>query len=91
MKSTYLLLTMILCCILSPRALIAAEAENGEALFKARCNNCHQYPELNMLKLDQWRRLLDTKQKLMEKAGMQPLTPEEFKNLLEYISKYAKQ
>ena len=66
-------------------AVIAAEPENGETLYKARCGICHQLPDPNLLKPEQWPRLLDTKQKLMEKAGMQPLTTEEYKRLLEYV------
>lgn len=84
-------LLVVLFLLLSTFAVFAGEVEDGEALFKARCDNCHQYPEPGMLKPDQWRRLLETKQTLMEKAGMQPLTAEEFKCLLAYLAQHAKQ
>jgi hypothetical protein len=42
-----------------------------------------------MLKPAQWKRPIDTKQKLMEKAGMQPLTKEEYDVLMEYLLKNA--
>lgn len=87
MKSLFMIIAFLL---LLTCAVFAAEVEDGEALFKARCNNCHQYPDPGMLKPEQWRRLLDTKQKLMEKAGMIPLTPAEYKALLDYLDKNAK-
>ena len=71
-------------------AAAAEENEVGKAVFISRCSTCHQLPEPGMLKPDQWRQLLDTKQKLMEKAGMPPLTDEEYKNLLDYLMQQAK-
>ena len=75
---------------LAATTIPAAEPESGESLFKARCGVCHQLPDPDVLKPEQWPRLLETKQRLMEKSGMQPLTPEELKNLLEFLTKNSK-
>jgi mono/diheme cytochrome c family protein len=85
----YMLALLLL--LLQVFAAVSFAVDDGETLFKDRCGVCHQYPEPGMLTPEQWHRLLDTKQKLMEKSRMQPLTAEEYKTLLEYLTKNAKQ
>jgi mono/diheme cytochrome c family protein len=81
---------MILLFFVGTLPVQAGLIEEGQEIFKARCGLCHQLPDPGMLKPEQWRRLLDTKQKLMEKAGMPKLNNEEYNSLLAYLRQNAK-
>ena len=66
------------------------DIEQGKVLFEARCPLCHQLPEPSMLKLEQWRRSLNTMQKRMQAFGMSPLTEVEFEQVLAYLATQAR-
>lgn len=83
-------ISVVLLFFMMALSVLAGEQEEGQAIFKARCGLCHQHPDPGMLKPEQWRILLDTKQKLMFKAGMTPLNNEEYNSLLEYLQQNAK-
>lgn len=87
MKIVLFALSLLSAC---PLLLFAGDIEEGKSIFEARCGICHQHPEPAMLKPEQWRRLLETKQKLMEKAGMTPLSDYEFKQVLEFVMNSSK-
>lgn len=69
----------------------AAEREAwAKSLFEGRCQMCHQLPEPGMLKPAQWKLLLNVMQQRMQQAGVPPLTEDETKRLLEYLSARAR-
>ena len=65
--------------------------ERGKQIFESRCATCHQLPDAAMLDPKQWRLVLMTMQKRMEKKGLPPLTDEEFDLVLDYVSKQDRQ
>ena len=61
--------------------------EAGKEIFEMRCSDtCHQTPAADSLKPKQWRIVLNTMQKRMERAGMTRLNAEEFDQLLHYLT-----
>jgi hypothetical protein len=62
----------------------------AESLFNGRCQMCHQLPEPGMLKPKQWKLILTIMQQRMQQAGVPPLTTEETRRLLEYLSARAR-
>lgn len=84
------LLGIVLLFFIMTLPVLAGKSEEGQEIFKARCGLCHQLPDPALLRPEQWKRSLDSMQKLMEKAGMTPLSDEEYKILLEYLQKNAK-
>lgn len=64
-----------------------ADALSGEEIFTTFCNDaCHQAPDRSRLKPKQWRVVLNTMQVRMKSAGRTPLTENQNKRLLEYLS-----
>jgi mono/diheme cytochrome c family protein len=82
--------TLAALLFLTAFAAFAATGSDGEALFRERCGICHQLPDADLLKAEQWGKALDSMQALMEKSGMPPLTSEEYKNLFNYLTRNAK-
>ncbi len=84
------LLFLPLCLLLASPLQAAdydAEGQPGETIFNNRCADvCHQTPALGRLNPKQWRRVLTTMQKRMAGVGMDPLTDEEFQQVLDYVS-----
>ena len=69
----------------------AAEREAwAKSLFEGRCQMCHQLPEPDMLKPNQWKLILMTMQQRMQQANVPPLTEDETERLLEYLSARAR-
>ena len=65
----------------------AGEKLTGEEVFKTSCADaCHQAPDRSRLKPKQWRVVLNTMQVRMKSAGRTPLTEDETRLLLDYLS-----
>ncbi len=83
----YLLLTVILLLVMP---LWAGNSDAGEELYKSRCGLCHQLPDPEMLTAGQWKIVLQTMQKRMGHIEMPPLSPEEHRQLLDYLGRHAR-
>ena len=65
-----------------------ADALSGEEIFTTVCADaCHQAPDRSRLRPKQWRVVLNTMQVRMKSAGRTPLTEDQNKQLLKYLSK----
>ena len=63
------------------------EALSGEEIFTTVCADaCHQAPDRSRLKPKQWRVVLNTMRVRMKSAGRTPLTEDQHKRLLKYLS-----
>lgn len=69
----------------SANAETAETADEGAALFEARCALCHQLPDPAMLKPRQWDSILTVMQKRIEQKGMAPLPDDEVKAMREFL------
>ncbi|MCK4705616.1 MAG: hypothetical protein KAT90_09060 [Gammaproteobacteria bacterium] len=88
--------SLIIFSLLFSNALFASEttetksdidALRGEEIFTTVCADaCHQAPDRSRLKPKQWRVVLNTMQVRMKSAGRTPLTENQNKRLLEYLS-----
>lgn len=78
------LLTALFFAALTAAAL-AETADEGEALFEARCALCHQLPDPAMLKPRQWDTVLTVMQKRMTQKGMPRLPDEEVNAIREFL------
>lgn len=88
--------SLIIFSLLFSSALFASEttetksdvdALSGEEIFTTECADaCHQAPDRSRLKPKQWRVVLNTMQVRMKSAGRTPLTENQNKRLLEYLS-----
>ncbi|MFC1588864.1 hypothetical protein ACFL3P_01180, partial [Pseudomonadota bacterium] len=59
----------------------------GQEIFTTTCADaCHQAPDRSRLRPKQWRVVLNTMQTRMKSAGRTPLTEEQNKLLLDYLS-----
>lgn len=83
---------VLLLAVLWPLAATAAdEGPTGEALFLGRCTGlCHQTPRPEHLTAAQWRAVLDTMQDRMRQFGMPPLTEDEYRKVLDYLTERAR-
>jgi len=64
-----------------------SETLTGEEIFTTVCADaCHQAPDRSRLRPKQWRVVLNTMQVRMKSAGRTPLTEDQNKRLLEYLS-----
>lgn len=89
--------SLIIFSLLFSTALYASEikdiennikVQTGEKIFTTFCADaCHQAPDPSRLKPKQWRVVLNTMQVRMKSAGGTPLTEDQNKQLLEYLSK----
>ena len=75
--------------LLAAGAGFAEDNTQAKALFEARCVICHQLPEPDMLNARQWRLVLTTMQKRMQQSDMLPLSDDEFKMVLDYLTQQA--
>lgn len=66
-------------------AVSAETADEGAALFEARCALCHQIPDPAMLKPQQWDSILKVMQKRIEQKGMPQLPDDEMKAIREFL------
>ena len=63
------------------------EALSGEEIFTTFCADaCHQAPDRSRLRPKQWRVVLNTMQVRMKSSGRSPLTEDQTKRLLDYLS-----
>ncbi len=86
MKRLLFLLTMLVLSV-NVQASDADDYEAGKEIFEFRCaDTCHQIPAAQSLKPKQWRIVLNTMQKRMERAGMSRLTEQELDQLLHYLT-----
>ena len=63
----------------------AETADEGAAIFEARCTLCHQMPDPAMLKAPQWDSMLAVMQKRIEQKGMPQLPDDEVKAIREFL------
>ncbi len=75
----------LLLILLSMAGAVNAD-ERGRQIFEARCAACHQLPDPASLKPKQWRLVLMTMQKRMQKSGLPPLSDDEFGLVLDYLA-----
>lgn len=68
----------------------AETADEGGALFEARCGLCHQLPDPAMLKPHQWDSSLGVMQKRIEQKGMARLPDDEVKAIREFLHNNAR-
>ncbi|MDH3342610.1 MAG: hypothetical protein OEM07_02705 [Gammaproteobacteria bacterium] len=79
--------SLIILCLLFSGALYADESLTGEEIFTTFCADaCHQAPDRSRLRPKQWRVVLNTMQVRMESSGRSPLTEDQSKRLLDYLS-----
>ena len=88
--------SLIIFSLLFSSALFASETTGaetnretltGEEIFTTVCADaCHQAPDRSRLKPKQWRVVLNTMQVRMKSAGRIPLTENQNKRLLKYLS-----
>jgi len=88
--------SLIIFSLLFSSALFASEttetkndidALSGEEIFTTVCADaCHQAPDRSRLKPKQWRVVLNTMKTRMQSAGRTPLTEDQNKLLLDYLS-----
>lgn len=69
----------------------AETADEGAALFEARCALCHQIPNPAMLKPQQWDSILKVMQKRIEQKGMPQLPGDEVQAIREFLHSNARQ
>jgi mono/diheme cytochrome c family protein len=73
--------------LISGKETSASEVAAGRDIYKIFCANaCHQIPDPQRLKPQQWRAVLHTMQTRMQSAGMTPLSDEQLGQVLEYLS-----
>lgn len=85
MKIPFTLIMML--CFTVPVFADEVTYAAGKKIFESRCaDTCHQTPAVDSLKPKQWRIVLNTMQKRMERAGMARLNAEEFDQLLHYLT-----
>ena len=64
-----------------------SEILSGEEIFTTFCADaCHQAPDRSRLRPKQWRVVLNTMQTRMQSSGRSPLTEDQTKRLLDYLS-----
>jgi hypothetical protein len=64
-----------------------SETLTGEEIFTTFCADaCHQAPDRSRLRPKQWRVVLNTMQTRMTSSGRSPLTEDQTKRLLDYLS-----
>ena len=64
-----------------------SETLSGEEIFTTFCADaCHQAPDRSRLRPKQWRVVLNTMQTRMQSSGRSPLTEDQTKRLLDYLS-----
>ena len=64
-----------------------SETLTGEEIFTTFCADaCHQAPDRSRLRPKQWRVVLNTMQTRMKSSGRSPLTEDQTKRLLDYLS-----
>lgn len=68
----------------------ADDAGEGEEIFNTICAICHQLPDPSFLGVSQWKVVLETMRKRMERKGMAPLSADEERKVLEYLEKNAR-
>jgi hypothetical protein len=78
--------------MLSASPLFAGEQdpdiEAGRMIYDSFCASaCHQAPAADRLTANQWRTVLKTMQTRMRSAGMPPLTEDEQRQLLAYLTR----
>lgn len=71
-------------------AASAETADEGAALFEARCALCHQIPDPAMLKPQQWDSVLAVMQKRIEQKGMPQLPDDEVEAIREFLRNNAR-
>ncbi|MFC1748382.1 c-type cytochrome [Pseudomonadota bacterium] len=68
-----------------------ADAENlAEDAFMVRCGLCHQAPDAEMLKINQWKIVLRTMDQRMEKANVPLMDEQERELVLQYLTQHAR-
>ncbi len=76
-----------LCALLVSAPAGAAAAPDGAALFAARCAGiCHQNPLAVRLTPKQWQVVIKTMQSRITQAGLAPLSDEESRAILHYLT-----
>ena len=74
-------------CVALAHAHSAELAARGAELFAARCAGvCHQNPQAVRLSAKQWQVVLNTMQARITQAGLAPLTDEERRAILHYLT-----
>jgi len=64
-----------------------SDIEAGKLIYDGYCASaCHQAPAANRLTANQWRTVLKTMRTRMRSAGMPPLTDDEQRQLLAYLT-----
>lgn len=82
-----LLATLLCGCVTLAQAESQEPAARGAELFAARCAGvCHQTPQAARLTARQWQVVLKTMQTRISQAGQAPLTDEEQRAILQYLT-----
>ncbi len=85
--------------LLGPAALLAS-CQNGKMpdkgsyaaqLYLKRCGQCHVAYNPSLMTAPMWAVKVDLMQERMRQTGLMPLTPDERKTILEYLSSNAGQ
>jgi cytochrome c5 len=61
--------------------------DRGKSIYDLKCTLCHQRPEPNMLKLKQWKLVLNLMQERFKHSKMNPLNNDEYNAVYSYIEK----
>jgi len=89
-KRALIIIAMLLSSTILANAAESAPEDDikaGEQIYDTYCADaCHQAPAAGRLKPKQWRIVLNTMQTRMQGVGMQPLTEEQLRQVLAYLT-----
>jgi len=74
---------------ISPEALPSPDSK-GAILFKAMCSQCHTSPDPTLHTAAEWQRTVERMQKNMQTMGKKVVTDQEKKEIIAYLSDYAR-
>ena len=77
-------------CIL-PKRQNTEQGSYAAQLYLNRCGQCHQAYNPSLMTAPMWAVKVDLMQERMKQTGLAPLTPDERKTILEYLSSNAGQ
>jgi Dihaem cytochrome c len=70
---------------------IPDQGSEAAQLYVKRCGSCHQAYLPSLMTAEMWRTQVDLMQERMKQAGIAPLSPDERRTIIEYLSRHAGQ
>jgi len=86
-----LLASVALAALIGGCRALPEQGSAAEQLYAQRCGQCHSPYYPRSLTAAMWQIQVEVMQSKMEQAGIAPLTPDEEKAILNYLSRHSEQ